>query len=148
MRGFSSEATVFCLSSPLFLNSSSSQTQVRGTETWSRRCILPGVADWSWKLHLSEEYFCILSTELCWPCRALELLLLFHLKDHHPASLITGSQQLSILIELDTRNNVRLSHIIVQCPLHLGETPLYVAITCKQFIMSLITPPTRGWTEN
>merc|ERR1719219_3133230 len=51
------------------------------------------------------------------------------LKDHHPASLITGSQQLTILIELHTRNNVRLSHIIVQCPLHLGEAPLYVAIT-------------------
>ena len=59
------------------------------------------------------------------------LFLLFHLKDDHPASLITGSQQLSILIELHTGNNVRFSHIIVQCALHLGETPLYVAITCK-----------------
>ena len=67
---------------------------------------------------------------------------LFHLKDHHPASLITGSQQLPILIELDTGNNVRLSHIIVQCPLHLGEAPLYVAITCKQLIVSFVSPQT------
>ena len=71
---------------------------------------------------------------------------MFHLKNHHPPSLVPSSEQFSVLIELDTRNNVRLRHIIVQCPLHLGETPLYVAITCKQFIMSLITPSTRGWT--
>ena len=74
MRGFSSEAIVFCLSSPLFLNSSSSRTQVRGTEMSSRRCILPGAADWSWKLHPSE--LCLHNydgTELCWARLAMKV---------------------------------------------------------------------------
>ena len=31
---------------------------------------------------------------------------MFHLKNHHPPSLVPSSEQFSVLIELDTRNNV------------------------------------------
>ena len=59
---------------------------------------------------------------------------MFHLKDHDTAALITGCQQLSILIELHAGYYVSLSHVIVQSALHLGETPLYVAITCNSSV--------------
>lgn len=42
------------------------------------------------------------------------LLLMLYLEDNHPTTLIAGSEELSIVIKFDARDQVRVCHIVIE----------------------------------
>lgn len=46
-----------------------------------------------------------------------------HLKYNNTATLVAGGEQLTVVVELDARYQVRLGHVVLEGAFHLTETP-------------------------
>ena len=71
---------------------------------WSRHCIPLFLEDCSWTLRPAEEW--LLSYGLRIGCAGYAFMK-FHLEYDNPAPLVSGGQQLPILVELHTGDDVR-----------------------------------------
>ena len=71
---------------------------------WSRHCIPLFLEDCSWTLRPAEEW---LSSYGLWIGCAGYAFMKFHLEYDNPAPLVSGGQQLPILVELHTGDDVR-----------------------------------------